>query len=539
LALNLKPFLKQLTIKTKSLELRKFDIDYVDPFEGDLGWAQRPFIGEIERQYNEGRPVRIIVLKARQLGISTATEAVLYWWSFIHPGTNGLVLSHETTPASELFEMTKLYWDTWPFKSLYTLKYDTKATMHWRETRSRLRVATAKSPASARGSTVHALHASEVAFYPDPRGLWGAINQTIPNRHGSLVVMESTANGVGNFFYEFWQEAEEGGNDFVPMFFPWYKHPEYRVFTTLTVKSELDAYERWLLRIGASFENIAWRRWAIINLTTGDLDLFMQEYPSTPEEAFITSGRPIFSHRHLRDTFAEESGTRGMFIDLDNGTVRFVPDSSGNWTVFRRPRDGDIRWDRYFCSGDPSESIAGDPACVQVINRLTNEQVAVWHGRADPYVFAKEMMKAGKYYNWCMLCPEVMGGGQAAIATILNANYPYVWQYKRADRVQINLVTTFGWATNMTTKDWCIGHLQRVIVDHSITIHDRITYNQLRNYVQRDNGEWGNADPSIHDDSVMALAIGVCASWAEGPFIADPQTNTIVDIYNQQKAEVA
>jgi hypothetical protein len=528
--------LSQLTIKTRELTLRKFDIDYVDPVYGDLGWAQRPFIAEVERQYNSGKPVRTIVLKARQLGISTATEGILFWWGFIHHGTNGLVLAHETTPSLELFEMTKLYWDTFPYNSLYELKYNTKQNMHWLETRSRLRVASAKNLASGRGSTVHALHVSEAAFYPDPKTLWTGLSQTIPNRHGTIVVMESTANGVGNFFYEFWQEAEEGGNDFVPLFFPWYKHPEYRMFTTLNIRSELDSYEKELLARGASYENLAWRRWAIPNLATGDIDLFMQEYPSTPEEAFITSGRPIFSHGHLRNVFREERGVRGMFIDEENGRVRFVPDRSGNWTLFRRPRIGDTRQDRYFIAGDPSESIAGDPACIQVLDRKYCEQVAVWHGRSDPYVFAKEMLRAGKYFNWAMLCPEVMGGGQAAIATILNSGYPSVWQYKRADRIQLNQVTTFGWATNMTSKDWCIGHLQRLIVDHSIVLHDRVTYNQLRNYVQRENGEWGNANSDTHDDSVMAIAIATTASWAEGPYMADPDTgNTIIDLYNQEK----
>src|ERR1700692_4195426 len=115
MSLSLRPLLDELTIKTTSLKFRKFDLDYIDPDPsiGDWGWAQRPYIAEIERQYNDGRPVRIIVLKARQLGISTATEAVLFLWAFLHPGSNGLVLSHEDKQAQELYEMTRTYWETW------------------------------------------------------------------------------------------------------------------------------------------------------------------------------------------------------------------------------------------------------------------------------------------------------------------------------------------------------------------------------------------------------------------------------------------
>jgi hypothetical protein len=527
--LALRPLLNQLTIKTKDLEFKRLTIDH-----GDYAWSQSPFVSEIERQYNAGKPVRIITLKARQLGISTATEGVMFLWGFMHPGTNGLVMAHETTPAGELFEMTKLYWETWPYKSAYTLKSETKSTLHWSETRSRLRIATAKNIQSGRASTLHAVHASEVAFYPDPETLMLGLNQTIPDRHGTFVVLESTANGVGNWFHDKWEEAEEGGNDYIPMFFPWFRHPEYRMMTTLTIKSELTAEERQLMRIGATYENIAWRRWAIISKAGGDLSLFMQEYPSTPEEAFITTGRPIFDALKLRDCFVEEKGHRGNLIDDPRGRVVFVPDPNGRVTIFRKPKANDSRWDRYFVSGDPSESIQGDPACAQVINRQTLEQVAVWHGRVNPIHFGFEMMRLGKFYNNAMLCPEVEGGGQATVATILTRNYPNVWTDKRADRLKGSF-NVYGWSTNYQRKRWSVGTLQRLVLDGSITIHDRITYNQLRNYVEHDNGYWGNSDSTIHDDSVMALSIGVTASETEGPFTADaPEGSVIHDIYAQE-----
>jgi hypothetical protein len=540
--LNLPPLLKQLTIKTAKLGYRKLDLNYVDPDPeiGDWGWAQRPFIAEIERQYNAGKPVRIIVLKARQLGISTATEAVLFWWNFLHPGANNLVIAHENIPSTELFEMTKLFWETWPFKKCYKMKYQTKQNLHWEDTGSRLRIASAKNPQGTRGSTIHALHASEVAFWPDPQTLWTGLSQTIHNRHGTIVVLESTANGVGNWFYDQWNEAVDGNSDFVPLFFPWFKHSAYRVHTTLTVDSELDADEKQLLRIGASLENLAWRRWAIINKSSGDLDSFMQEYPSTPMEAFITSGRPIFSHQYLKRAYDDSNpGIEGRLIDTPNGGVEFVPERGGELTIFRRAAPGDTRRDRYFIAGDPSETIAGDPACIQVINRQTFRQVAVWHGRINPRFFADEMMRLGKYYNFAMLCPEVEGGGQQTIATILAKNYPNIWLDKRADRLR-GSTNVFGWSTNYQRKQWCIGELQRLIIDGSLTIHDKKTYRQLQAYVQRDDGTWGNSSAETHDDAVMALAIAVTASQTEGPFLADTRgQNAILDLYHQEFDDVA
>jgi hypothetical protein len=532
--LDLKPLLKTLTIKTKDLEFRPLDLDYIHPEYGDFGWAQREFVSTIERTYNQGKPVRIITLKARQLGISTVTEGVLFWWGFLHHGTNGLVMAHEATPSAELFEMTKLYWDRWEFRDAYTLQSQTKQNLHWAETRSRLRIATARNIQSGRGSTLHAVHASEVAFYPDPETLMLGLSQTIPQRHGTIVVLESTANGVGNWFYDEWQAAEEGESDYIPLFFPWYKHPEYKLHTTLTVKSELIPEERVLLRLGASFENLAWRRWAVTNLARGDIQRFMQEYPSTPEEAFITTGRPIFSHIHLKKAFDELPGIVGRFHETVRKRVEFVVDGTGPWTIFKKPRANDARWDRYFASGDPSETVSGDPACVQIFNRQTLEQVAVYHNRVNPMHFADEMMLAGKYYNECMLCPEVEGGGQATVARILTRGYPNVWLDKRPDRVKGSF-NVYGWSTNYNRKRWAIGTLQRTLLDGSLTLHDRKTYNQLRNYVEDESGYWGNADREVHDDAVMALAIGVCASEQEGPFTADPPARSpIHDLYAQE-----
>lgn len=527
--LKLRPLLHRLTIKTKDLEFVRLNMN-----QGDYAWVQGPFVNEIERQYNEGKPVRILTLKARQLGISTATEGVVFNWGFIHPGTNGLVLANLTSTSLELFQMTKLYWDTWPLRHLYSLKYSTKQQMHWQETRSRLTVGTAKNLQSGRGATYHAVHATEAAFYPDPETLFLGLDQTVPDRHGSLVVIESTANGMGNWFSDMWQEAEEGGNQYTPMFFPWFKHPEYRMHTTLTVKSELDADERDLIRAGASMQNIAWRRWALINKAHGDLAFFMQEYPSTPEEAFITTGRPIFSHLHLKMCYEKQTGLRGRLVDDPRGKPVFVRDPSGPLTIFKAPKKGDKRSDRYFCAGDPSESIQGDPASIQVINRQTLEQVAVWHGRINPIHFAYEMIRLGTFYNECMLCPEVEGGGQATVATLIERGYPNIWMDKRADRVKGSF-NVFGWSTNYQRKRWAIGTLQRLVLDRSITLHDTVTYNQLRNYVEHDDGYWGNNDKQSHDDAVMALAICVIASETEGPFIADVSpTSPIHDLYMQE-----
>lgn len=536
--LQLAPLLSKLTIQTKDLTTERFDLS------GPFAWAQREFLAEIERQYNQEKPVRIIVLKARQLGISTAMEGVLFYWAFLHKGTSGLVIAHETESATSLFEKTKLYWESWPYKSLYHARYASQKRLTWEPSKSTIRVATAKNLQSGRGSTIHAVHASECAFYPDPDTLFTGLGQTIPHKHGSILVLESTANGLGNWFSDQWDQAEAGANDYTPMFFPWWRHYEYRQHTTLCVKSELTADERHLLLLmrrdgripeDDCFQALEWRRWAIKNLANHDEDYFMQEYPATPSEAFMSTGRNVFPLQKVDECYVAQKGHRGTLVEDNRGKVKWTPDPSGNLTVFKAPSTN-RRQDLYFIAGDPTKTVMGDPACMQVINRQTYEQVAVWHGHIDPINFGREMMLVGKWYNNATLCPEVEGGGQATIATILNLNYPNVWMHHWADKAPGQVSgTNYGWSSNFQRKNWAIGRLKYLFAETSVTIHDRETYNQIRNYVTKDNGEMGNAGKLGHDDAVMALAIGVTASQTEGPVpLETPRQPETMDIFDQE-----
>lgn len=524
------------------MEIRKFDLDFCDPDPtiGDWGWAQRPFIAEIERQYNAGLPVRIIVLKARQLGISTAMEAVLFLWTFLHPGSNNIVVSHTDGQAQELFNMTKLYWETWPHKALFNLKYGTRRQMLWEDTRSQIRVATAKNEEGLRGSTIHGLHASEVAFWPDPDTLWTGLSSTLHDRHHTIGVLESTANGVGNWFHEKWLEAEAGDSEFTPLFFPWYRHSAYRARHVIAAPSiELDASEKELLgRMRAEgvgddeiFAAIAWRRLEIRK--KGSVDNFMQEYPSTPEEAFIVSGAPVFPARDVQGAFEEVPSLSGEFYRNGRGEIEFVPREKGDWTLFKTPSPG-ARPDLYMVAGDPSRTVYGDPGSIQVLNRVTFEQVAVWNGHKLPHEFAQEMMMAGDYYHHGMLCPEVEGGGQGCISVILSSGYGNVWLQHWADRHRTS-TSMYGWSTNYQRKRWAISRVQEVLRDGSLRLHDKRTVHELLYFTENEQGILGNGGAAQHDDTVMALAIAITATMSEGPVNpTSAQQHYSPDIYTSE-----
>lgn len=514
--MNLIPLLEKLTIIDKELGIHRIDF-----YNSEFTWCQTPFVKAIEYQYNRHEPVRLIVLKARQLGISTISEGVLFNWCFIHPGTQSLVIAHESEASDSLFEKTQMYWETWPFNPMFTTRHQAARRLTWNETRSSMRVATAKNVRSGRSRTIHALHASEVAFWDDPETLMEGLRQTIPDKHGSLIILESTANGVGNYFHRTWEAACRGENDYLPLFFPWHSHPEYQVnFTTLR-KSDLDQTERLLFTIGADLAHLEWRRFAIDNKFSGDEEKFKQEYPSTPREAFLTTGRNVFPIYHLEQVYKPMPGKRGQVIGRQ-GNVKFIADpmqGPTGLTLFKWP---DSRQD-YMVAGDPSHTTMGDFSCIQILNRRTLEQIGVWHGKCNPIQFAHELMRLGYYFNTAMINTEMEGPGYATIGAIMEAGYPKVWQYRWPDRAPGKLSMTYGWSTNYKRKQWCVGNLVQLVADHSIIIHDEWTYNEMMNYVIEHDGDMGSAERMTngnsedYDDSVMALAICAISIKTEGP----------------------
>lgn len=505
---------RNLTIKTKRLELVRFEPN----------WAQVAFYNEAERQFRERGRVRIIVLKARQLGISTATEAMAFNLSFIFPGYRALVLAHEIPASRNLLEMTQRYWDTYPFRRLYTPKFYSKNDLGWIETDSAVNIATAGNKGAGRSSTIHFLHASEMAFYPDPKTVMTGLSQTIPEERGTVVVAESTANGRGNYFHQQWLEAEQGESDYTPLFFPWWKHPEYlasHIQIPYHSLGKLSEIERDLkTRYGLDDDRLAWRRYAIRNKCQSDQLIFMQEYPSDPEEAFLATGMNVFPGEHLKACYQPEDGVRGVLIRNGN-EVTFKPASDGPLTLYRKPFH-DPDWGKYMVAGDPTKTTLGDYAVAQVLNRRTMEQVAVWRGRLDPITFAEELFKLGLYFNTASVTTEIEGPGYGTIGKLIGLNYPNVWQRQnKADKTPGAMTaSTYGWSTTHQTKPMAIGWLIKYVVDHAITIHDRKTYDEMTNYVTVGNGEYGNGNNEEHDDTVMSLAMGVTCHVMDAPLMA-------------------
>jgi len=501
--LDLWPLLEQLTFKTKSAKLVKFDRNA--PF----AWAQRQFVAEVERQYNAGLPVRIIVLKGRQIGISTVTEAILFIWCFLHPRTNAVVLSTDQEKSDYLFGMTKRFWQTSPFFGLVNTRYDRIGYLEWENPiGSTFTTATAGKDDPGRGMTIQAAHLSECAFWEDADDIASALGEAIPDEWGTIQVLESTAQGVGGYFHDEWMKAidpDPHKSPFKPFFFEWWKHDEYEIKTSSLSYGDLDDDERELLDLypEMTLPKLAWRRRKIASYQNPET--FKEEYPNSMEEAFLSTGSNTFPLAHLAKIYTPDVPYEQGFLYNDGGKLTFAEDPDGHMWVYQPP---DVRRRRrYVVAVDPTWTVEGDPACIQVVDRADHDQVAVWHGSADPKTIGEISLAMAYWYgSETIVNTEVQGGGKVVLQVWRDANYPHIWMDRRPDRPKL-MMQAFGWNSTYETKKLMLGTMQGMIHRHQAKIHHPATYYEMTRYVSNEDGTFGPSRRSGHDDCVISLGI--------------------------------
>lgn len=499
-----------------------------------VNYAQTDFINECERQIVETGQVRIAVLKARQIGISTIIEAIMFIFGVMTNEFNGMVMAHDADSSERILAMATRYWDLYPAKQFHSTKYKGKKHLAWDDIGSSMVVKTAGNETAGRSNTIHGLHASEVAFWPDPETLMTGLRQAIPSFGLTFIFLESTANGIGNYFHTVCMEAMRGDNEFTFRFYPWHEHPEYTAKYIpehqrgkYLLENMTDEELRLKRLYKVSDARLVWRRYAIKNLCQGSLEKFHQEYPSDPHEAFVSTGRNVFPINELIAHYEPRNGERGTLVRNDaTRKIEFRKNSEGWLTVYSHP-SLDRAWGVYLVGADPTHTYAGDNAVAQVLNRRTGEQVAVLREKITPIPFGKHLQMLATYYNQAMLAVENEGPGYGTVGCIVGDGYPNVYQRSELVSAQGKPLDKYGWSTNIKTKSLAVSHLlqhltQSLIWDgdeaSGLLIHDPLTMLELRNYVTKEDGfGFENSDGSDYDDGVMALAIAVTVDDLEPP----------------------
>ncbi|MEO3947636.1 hypothetical protein [Gorillibacterium sp. CAU 1737] len=495
----------------RMLKIRSKDGRLVD---FGLNTMQKKIDSTIERLRAEGKPVRIIILKYRQGGASTYTEGRIFHSTSMNKLTNSLIVAHEEAASTNLFNMSKVYYDELPPEIKPMRKnsnskeivfenptLDSNEKQQNPGLRSRIKISMANNTDAGRSATIHNLHASEVAFWSDASKTMLSLMQAVPNTPNTMVILESTANGVGDYFHEQWERAKNGESDFVALFFAWFEDPQYEmdVPADFTITEEEERMKRQYKDI--TDRKLVWRRWCIKNNCGGDPELFKQEYPSNDIEAFLTSGRPRFDIPVLTDYLARcYDGERG-YLERVGNQILFVPDQKGYVEVWQSPNRGK----EYFIGGDVAKGLAtGDYSAAPVYDADKN-LVALWHGHIDPDLFGRQLMLLGDWYAEGLLAIEENNHGLTVINTVKD-DYPNLYKRTSYDKAINEQREQIGWYTTEQSKKLAVDNLAKLIRERRIGIWSKRMVQECMTYVIGDDGKT-NAQTGSYDDIVMASAI--------------------------------
>lgn len=252
----------------------------------------------IQRSREENKPIRGIILKARQLGFSTFIQSWQFEQCDREKYRGALTISYDETSTELLFRKSKFVLKQQYFPR--ETESDRGNYMQF-EHGSSLYCVTAGNDNAGRGDTIQHLHCSEIPMWVNADETLNSVSQSIPSAPNTSVFYESTARGAVGQFYDDWNAAESGRSDFIPFFAPWFWDPDYSLeFASADVRQvfgrDLTPTERRLEQDHRlSLEQLHWRRYTIRNLCQGSEAKFRQEYPSTPQEAFLTTGSPVFN----------------------------------------------------------------------------------------------------------------------------------------------------------------------------------------------------------------------------------------------------
>ncbi len=475
----------------------------------DRNQKKIPFkLNRAQTKYFETRTSDDLILKARKMGFSSGIEADWLHACMFTPNENAVTMAHTWDDTVIHMNRVKFYIENMGLSNIKietTLDTNNQRELYFPLTNSRYWIGTAGSRAFGRGRDVTRVHLSEVAHYPNQDVITGLMEACVP---GALKVMETTANGVGELFHRLWQQASDpqSGSPWKCHFSAWFEDPEY------TLAAPHDGHQRlsdWEQRLQAAYkltrEQVWWYRWKKASMA--DPALMPQEYPSSAQEAFLSSGRHAFNLEKLAEKKTRAIGiTASLQGEIeDNGakvTVRLA--ERGRLKVFKAPRRGGS----YLISADVGEGVQdGDFSVMHVLDRSSWEQVATWRGRPDPGEFGREMCKVGAYFNFAVLIPELNNHGWATVEAIKAEKYPHLLNTKEIWKE--GETPKDGFPQTERTRSLIITALRNAIDDDTFVINDPVTLEECETFIQNEKTGKFEAQDGCHDDCVISAAIGV------------------------------
>jgi len=505
--------------------------------------AQRAFHRLVEERKGRGLPMWFLLLKARQEGISTYSEARIFHATATQRNTNSLILADKRDRAEYIFEMCKTFYDHLPEVLKPVRKYSNKKelvfdTRDGHGLKSGIYIATALDQFTGQGMTLHNVHISEASSFPYLGLVFTTLLPAVPPTSDTIVIVETTAKGAGTEFHEEWQKAKSGQSAFVPVFFPWFIHPEYRKRSPEEElrrgRLVLTEEERKLVKqFHLDDDQIYWRRYMIEQVYRGDEESFAQEFPATDEEAFIVAGNCYFDKARLKEALVNCTDPKKQLeVDLRSPydlVYRLREHDRGRLWVWHEPQKGH----RYRMGVDVAEGKGQDYSAIEVFDETTMEQVAEWmDNTVDPISFARIVVAIAKWYSNATVAIEINGPGLATQNEAKRFYYNFYF-HQYIDRFTNRRTDKLGWLTTPTFKRYLLSYMEHVI-DHGVwKLNSSRLVGQLMTYIH--SGDLAEAAPGCFDDLVMACMIALYTAYQDGTIFWDKQEATGERIIDQKR----
>jgi hypothetical protein len=398
---------------------------------------------------------RIIILKARQLGFSTAVIGYLYWKTIMTPGTNTAIIGYNAPLTAELLDKVKTFWRSTPNDLRPAIQYNSKSEISFPNIDSKI-IVLPSTENVGRGYTLHNVLLTELSAWEKAEDKMMSLEASVPI--DGLIIIESTPRGQGNLYHKMWVEE----NDYVKKEYGWWWG--YTEEEIETIKKRMNNPMR-----------------------------FAQEYGLE----FLASGRSVFDQNIIRK---------------QRKNILKVGDKNGDWIV---ADDNGLRiysqidpLAMYIFGVDTSEGIdGGDYSTVTVLNRTTGEEVAFYKGLIAPDQLAKLLNSWGRKFNNALMVVEVNNHGLVTLTVLKQLMYPTLYfRQLQYETVGTNYSDRLGWKTTKMTRPLLIDDLAQALREETIKIHSKETLDEMSTFIYDKNNNMIAAG-NTHDDCIFSTAI--------------------------------
>ena len=412
--------------------------------------------------YNTMRKAhRVIILKARQIGFSTAVTGYFYHNTITTPGTNTALIGYNSDLTAELLDKVKTFYKSTPAEFRPTIHYNSKYEISFPAIDSKILVLPSTENVG-RGYTINNCLVTELSAWDKAEEKMMVLGASVPIT-GNLVV-ESTPRGQGNLYHRMWMSD----NDYAKKEYGWW---------WMYTKEEIE----------------------IIRRRMNDARRFAQEYGLE----FLSSGRNVFDSDVVK-RMREHQWKVGEAWTDEKGDTHFVR-IEDNLRIYKDPEPEGM----YIIGADVAEGVTGgDYSVATVWNRKTGEEVAMYRGYMPPDRFGEMLNKWGRKYCNAFMVVEINNHGLTTITVLKQLLYPSLYfRPRQHDTMGQNTSDKIGWKTTKVTRPLMIDEFAQAIRDGVITVHSKELMDEMTVFVYDDNGNM-QATEGFHDDCIFSAGIG-------------------------------